>query len=82
LASGEGHGFVKIITDKQYHEVLGVHIVGPNATELINEAAALMAAEVTADEIAEMIHAHPTYAEAFKEAAADSLGDCLHLSPK
>ncbi|HOO29061.1 MAG TPA: FAD-dependent oxidoreductase, partial [Lachnospiraceae bacterium] len=79
LASGEIEGYVKVITDKKYGEVLGVHIVGPSATELINEAAALMSMEVTANEIADIIHAHPTYAEAFMEAAADSISECLHL---
>lgn len=82
LASGEGEGFVKVITDKKYGEVLGVHIVGPAAAELINEAAALMAMEVTANEIATIIHGHPTFAESFMEAAADSIGECLHLPPK
>jgi dihydrolipoamide dehydrogenase len=82
LASGETEGFVKVITDKKYGEVLGVHIVGPSAAELINEAASLMAMEVTAHEIADIIHGHPTYAEAFMEAAADSLDACLHLPPK
>lgn len=82
LASGETEGFIKVITDKRYGEVLGVHIVGPAAAELINEAASLMAMEVTANEIAGIIHGHPTFAEAFMEAAADSLGECLHLSPK
>jgi len=82
LASGETEGFIKVITDKRYGEVLGVHIVGPAAAELINEAASLMAMEVTANEIAGIIHGHPTFAEAFMEAAADSLGDCLHLPPK
>lgn len=82
LASGETEGFIKVITDKRYGEVLGVHIVGPAAAELINEAASLMAMEVTANEIAGIIHGHPTFAEAFMEAAADSLGECLHLPPK
>jgi len=82
LASGEAEGFVKVITEKRYGEVLGVHIVGPSAAELINEAASLMAMEITANEIARIIHAHPTYAEAFMEAAADSIGECLHLPPK
>ena len=82
LASGEGEGFIKVITDKKYGEVLGVHIVGPNAAEMVNEAAALMAMEITADEIADIIHAHPTYSEAFMEAAADSVGKCMHLPPK
>ncbi len=79
LASGESDGFVKVIADKRYGEVLGVHIVGPAAAELINEAASLMAMEVTVNEIASIIHGHPTYAEAFMEAAADSMGECLHL---
>lgn len=82
LASGEGEGFVKVITDKKYGEVLGVHIVGPCAAELVNEAAGLMAMEITANEIAGIIHGHPTFAEAFMEAAADSIGECLHLPPK
>jgi dihydrolipoamide dehydrogenase len=82
LASGEAEGFVKVIADARYGEVLGVHIAGPAAAELINEAAALMAAEVTANEIAGIIHAHPTFSEAFMEAAADSIGECLHLPPK
>ncbi len=82
LASGEPEGFVKVITDARYGEVLGVHIVGPAAAEMINEAAALMAMEVTAQEIAGIIHGHPTFTEAFMEAAADSIGACLHLPPK
>jgi dihydrolipoamide dehydrogenase len=82
LASGEAEGFVKVITDKRFGEVLGVHIVGPGAAELINGAAGLMNAEVTASEIAGYIYAHPTYSEAFMEAAADSIGQCLHLPLK
>jgi dihydrolipoamide dehydrogenase len=82
LASGEGEGFVKVITDARYGEVLGVHIVGPAAAEMINEAAALMAMEVTANEITGIIHGHPTFTEAFMEAAADSIGECMHLPPR
>ena len=82
LASGEGTGFIKVITEKKYGEVLGVHIIGPGAAEMINEAAALMEMQVTAHEIAEIIHAHPTFTEAFMEATADSLGKCIHLPAK
>jgi dihydrolipoamide dehydrogenase len=82
LASGESNGFVKVIIDKRFGEVLGVHIIGPAAAETINEASSLMASEITAYEIAEIVHGHPTFSEAFMEAAADSLGDCLHLPPK
>jgi dihydrolipoamide dehydrogenase len=82
LAVGESDGFVKVITDTKYGQVLGVHIAGPGASEIINEAAALMAMEVTSHEIADLIHGHPSVGEAFMEAAADSLGRCLHLPPR
>ena len=79
IASGEIEGFVKVITDKKYGQLLGVHIVGPCAAELINGSASLMAMEVTANEIADIIYGHPTYAEAFMEAAADAVDQSLHL---
>lgn len=82
LASGDTEGFVKLIADKKYGEVLGVHIVGPSAAEIINEAAALMAMEITVHEIAHISHAHPAFAEAFMEAAADAVGESLHLPPR
>lgn len=79
LAAGETAGFVKVIADEKYGEILGVHIVGPGAAEMINEAAALMEMEITSEEISEIVHAHPTFSEAFMEAAADSLGKAIHL---
>ncbi len=82
LASGETEGFVKVIAEKRYGEILGVHIVGPGAAEIINEAASLKASEITVNEITGIIHGHPTYSEAFMEAAADCIGQCLHLPPK
>lgn len=83
LASGESEGFVKVIIDKTYGEILGVHIVGADAAEMIAEPAALMSMEVTAYEAADsIIHAHPTYTEAFMEACADALGRCIHLPKK
>ncbi len=81
LAVGDAEGFVKIVTDKKYGEVLGVHMAGPGVSEIINEAASLMAMEVTSHEIADIIHGHPSVGEAFSEAAADSLGRCIHLPP-
>ena len=81
LASGAGEGFVKIISDPVYGEILGVHIVGDGASEIINEAASLMSMEITVNELAGIVHAHPTVSEALMEAAADSLGCCLHLPP-
>jgi dihydrolipoamide dehydrogenase len=79
LCCGHPAGFIKLLAGKQHKELLGVHIVGPTASELINEAAALMAQEITADELAETVHAHPTHAETLMEAAAAALGRCLHL---
>lgn len=81
LAVGEAEGFIKVVTDKKYGEVLGVHMAGPGVSEIINEAAALMAMEVTSHEIADIIHGHPSVGEAFSEAAANSLGRCIHLPP-
>ncbi len=82
IASGETEGFVKVLVDKQYGEILGVHIVGGLATEMITEAAALMAMEITAEEVANIIHPHPTFSEAFFEAVTDALGRCIHLPAK
>ncbi|OVE81732.1 dihydrolipoyl dehydrogenase [bacterium M21] len=79
VASGEAEGYIKMIIDSRYHEILGVHIIGPNASELINQAAILMQQEITADELAESIQAHPTNSEALMEAAAATLGICIHL---
>ena len=82
LASGESAGFVKVIADKKYGESLGVHIVGPSAAEIINEAATLMKMEITVDEVIKTIHGHPTYSEALFEACADVLGEAVHLPKK
>lgn len=82
LASGELVGMIKVIVEPKYFELVGTHIYGPCAAEMINEAAALMAAEVPADIIADTIHGHPTYSEAFMEACADALKRCIHLPKK
>ncbi|MEA4854635.1 MAG: dihydrolipoyl dehydrogenase [Christensenella sp.] len=82
LASGEGDGFIKVIADKITGELLGIHIIGPCAAEMINEACALMTMEITAYEVPTIVHAHPTFSEALMEAVADSVGQSLHLPPK
>ncbi|MHB1393576.1 MAG: dihydrolipoyl dehydrogenase [Clostridia bacterium] len=82
LTAGEGEGFIKIIADSRYGEILGMHILGPGAAELINEAAVLMEMEITVHELSETVHGHPTYSEAIVEAAADCLGRSLHLPRK
>lgn len=76
---GEAAGMVKYVTDAKYDEILGVHIVGPKATELIVEAGAALELEATAESIARTIHAHPTLSEALAEAAEDVHGQALHI---
>ena len=82
MASGDNLGFVKVIADAKYGEVLGVHIVGPTAAEMINQAAALMELEITVDEVVKVIYGHPTYSEALYEAFADVLGESIHIPKK
>jgi dihydrolipoamide dehydrogenase len=76
--SGETEGFVKIIRDAKYGEILGAHIVGAHATELIHELVVARENEFTVEEVDLAIHAHPTLAEAVAEAALDSLGRMIH----
>ena len=72
-------GFVKIVAEKRYDEVLGVHIIGPAATELIAEAAASLKLEATSEELVRTIHAHPTLSEAVHEAAEAVGGHAIHI---
>jgi dihydrolipoamide dehydrogenase len=76
--SGETEGFVKIIRDAKYGEILGAHIVGSHATELIHELVVARTNEFTVEEVDLAIHAHPTLSEAIAEAALDSLGRMIH----
>jgi dihydrolipoamide dehydrogenase len=76
--SGETDGFVKIIRDSKYGEILGAHIIGAHATELIHELVVARENEFTVEEIDLAIHAHPTLSEAVAEAVLDSMGKMLH----
>ena len=76
--SGETEGFVKVIRDAKYGEILGAHIIGAHATELLHELAVARENEFTVEEIDLAIHAHPTLAEAVAEACLDSLGKMIH----
>ncbi|MFA7493708.1 MAG: dihydrolipoyl dehydrogenase [Proteiniphilum sp.] len=82
LASSEAHGFVKVIADNRYGEVLGVHIIGPSAAEIITQASLIMEMEITVDEVIKTIYGHPTYSEALFEAFADVLGEAVHIPKK
>jgi dihydrolipoamide dehydrogenase len=81
LARNEPVGAVKVISDTQYGEILGVHIVGPHATELIGEAVIAMQLESTIGELAKSIRIHPAFSEAVVEAARDASNWALY-SPK
>ena len=77
--AGEIDGFVKIVADKKYDEVLGVHMIGPRATELVAEAAVALRLESTVEELIRTIHAHPTMSEAVGEAAHAVHGAAIHM---
>jgi dihydrolipoamide dehydrogenase len=78
-STGETEGFVKIIRDRKFGEILGAHIVGSHASELIHELAVARENEYTVEEVDLAIHAHPTLSEAVAEAALDSMGRVLHI---
>ncbi|MBX3059238.1 MAG: dihydrolipoyl dehydrogenase [Anaerolineae bacterium] len=79
LGLGEKEGFVKIIADARYGEILGAHMVGPDVTELLPELTLAHNAELTAEEIARNVHAHPTLSEALMEAAHAVEGQAIHM---
>jgi dihydrolipoamide dehydrogenase len=76
--AGETEGFVKIVADKKYDEVLGVHMIGPRSTELVAEATLALRLECTVEELVRTIHAHPTMSEAVAEAAHAAHGGAIH----
>ena len=79
MIMGGTDGVVKIIAGKRHGEILGVHMVGPRATDLIAGAALAIGVEATLDEVIETIHAHPTVAEAVREAALAAYGRAIHI---
>ena len=82
LALNEQEGLVKVVAERKYGELLGVHIMGPFATELIHEAVIAIKLEATIEELMTSIHAHPTLAEAMGEAALDTKGEAIHKPRK
>jgi dihydrolipoamide dehydrogenase len=79
LGLGEREGFVKIVADARYGEILGAHLVGPEVTELLPELTLARFAELTSDEIARNVHAHPTLSEAVMEAAHGVEGETINI---
>jgi dihydrolipoamide dehydrogenase len=79
LAQNEAVGLAKIVTDAKYGEILGAHLIGPNATELIPELTLARMLEATAEEIGRNVHPHPTISEGVMEAALGALGRAVHI---
>ena len=79
LAAGDSEGFLKVIRDKRYSEILGAHIVGPGATELIAEFVVGRHLEATVEEMEKAMHPHPTLSEAVAEGALSALGRAIHI---
>jgi len=78
-AIGESEGFVKLIIGEPHGEILGAHIIGPEATEMIAELGLAITLEATYEEIETTIHAHPTLSEAVHEAAGNAFGHAIHI---
>jgi dihydrolipoamide dehydrogenase len=81
LAMGEPDGFVKVISSGKENKIIGVHIMGPHASDLIHEGALAIANDMKAEDIANTIHAHPTLAEAFTEAVLGLTNEAIHMVP-
>lgn len=79
MSIGETDGFVKVVTDTKSNRILGIHIVGPSASDLISEAALALEMVASAEDMALTIHPHPTLGEALMEASAASLGHAIHM---
>ena len=82
IAVGHTEGFVKVIKHRETGELLGVHMLGHNATECIASAGAMLHQKVSVHDLAEVVYAHPTISESIKEAAEDALGMAVHLPPR
>jgi len=81
LSMGEPQGFVKVISTGKNNRIIGVHIMGPHAADLIHEGALAIRNQLTADDIASTIHAHPTLGEAFVEAVMGLTNEAIHMVP-
>ena len=82
MIMGEKQGLIKVITDIETGEILGTHIMGPRATDMISEISVAMKLESTIEEVADTIHPHPTVSEIIMEAAHDVEGHCVHKPKK
>jgi dihydrolipoamide dehydrogenase len=79
MAVNETDGFLKVVADKKTHEILGVHIVGPSATDLISEGALALEMHAFLEDVGLTIHPHPTLGEGLMEASQNALGHAIHI---
>lgn len=79
MGLNEGVGFVKVIVDAEYGELIGGHMVGPDVSELLPELTLAQRFDLTAEEIGRNVHTHPTLSEAIKEAAEGTMGHMINL---
>jgi len=82
LTMGETDGLVKVISEEQSKKIIGVHILGPQASDLIHEGVLAIHHGLNAEEIGKVIHAHPTLAESFQEAVLGLNDQAIHLIPR
>lgn len=78
LTMGKPGGFVKVVSEKENHEILGVHMVGPCASEIVTIAATLLSMEATLEDVELTVYPHPSVSEALREACLDALGSAIH----
>ena len=79
---GETDGFIKILAARDLSAILGVHIIGPHASDLLTEAIVAMRAQLTVEEASRIMHAHPTLSEAFMECVQNLMGEAIHMAPR
>lgn len=82
LTMGEGEGFIKVMAEKDSHKIIGVHIMGPNASDIVHDGSLAIQNELTVEQIKESIFAHPTLSEMFYEAVCGCIGEAIHSMPK
>jgi len=79
LAINDYEGFIKIVSDSQYDQILGVHMIGPHVTDMIAEATGMIRLETTTEELARTVHPHPTLSEVIMETAHVVMGQAIHI---
>ncbi len=82
LSMGEGEGFVKVMAEKESHRIIGVHIMGPHASDIVHDGSLAIQNELTVESIKESVFAHPTLSEVFYEAICGCIGEAIHSIPK